>query len=202
MNKYGKSEVTIDTYIRYICINSERAGKLNHNLAFAELMSRLAPEKARDEWYIAGLLNDITEMHIPGTGEHAGIMKALLAKAHINPGVINAIDSYKRASDPKRWNPLITALNFAETHIEDSCYITTAECCMKRKGRKRCNACMYARYIFAQHGYDEKAEDVIRGLKEELGKRDREERREERDGVCKQGRMEERSEKTNAFAAG
>lgn len=145
INKYGKSEITIDTYIRYICIDRDSMKRLNRNLAFAELMSRLAPDKERNEWYIAGILNDISEMRFPGIGKNPAITKAILTKARVNPGVVYAIENFRTLKDPRRWNALIAALNFTDSHIEESGHIlTTDECCSLHTEKKECTECMYA----------------------------------------------------------
>ena len=110
IDKYGKSEMAVDTYIRYICIDRTSMKRLNRNLAFAELMSRLAPPKEHNQWYTAGLLNDIMEKSIPGIGKSPGIIKALLMKAKVSPGTIRAIENYRSMSDPRRWSPMIAAM--------------------------------------------------------------------------------------------
>lgn len=202
IDKYGKSEMAVDTYIRYICIDRTSMKRLNRNLAFAELMSRLAPPKEHNQWYTAGLLNDIMEKSIPGIGKSPGIIKALLMKAKVSPGTIRAIENYRSMSDPRRWSPMIAAMNFAETHVsETGDLLTTAECCEKHSGKKRCNECMYARYFFSQTDMDKKAEAIITELKAELEKRSNEEGREEQNGI-QQRRMEERSQEANAIASG
>lgn len=201
IRKYGRSEITNDTYKRFFCTSPESKNMMEHNLAFAELMSRLAPATEKDEWYIAGLFNDISERNYPHTD-----VKSLMEKARLSPGLIYAVSSFRTMNNPKSWNPLITALNFADTHIDGAEYVTTAECCEKKETHKRCNECMYARHIFSQSGFEEEAEEIIKILqtKAELKKIIIlvTNRKEGTHGIHKQGGMEKRGKKANAFAPG
>ena len=205
INKYGKSEIAMDRYIRSICGNRERMQSLNRNLAFAELMSRLAPSGLKDEWYVAGLLNDITDASLPDIISTPETIKALLSKAGISAETVRAIEHYKKNEDPSLWNPIIAAMNYTDTHLDGSEMLTTEECCSRHGGEKRCNHCMYARYFLKKHGIrnEEKIISDLRNELKESEKRTRQKRRkEERNGIHKQGLMEKSGQKANAFTAG
>ena len=207
INKYGKSEITIDTYIRYICIDRRSMKRLHRNLAFAELMSRLAPPRELNDWYVAGLLNDVYEVNLPGVGSSPGIVKALLTKAQVTTSIVHAIENFRKMKDPRRWTPMIAALNFVDAHVEEGGdVISTSECCRIHGGLKRCNECMYARYFFAQTGMDKRAELIIKELREDflrsgfLGE-DSESTGEEGTNATERS-MEKRSPAANAVATG
>lgn len=203
IDKYGKSEISVDTYIRYICIDRNSMKRLNRNLAFAELMSRLAPSKEMNEWYIAGLLNDVCDMRFPGMSNSPGVIKAILSRANVNRGIVYAIENFRKIKDPRRWTPMIAALNFVDAHIEPGGDIlTTNECCSKYGEKENCNSCMYARYYFSQTGMHTEAEEIILKLKSELEKKDEEgrSRKEEIHGT-EQRRLEKGSQEANAVCA-
>lgn len=204
INKYGRSEISIDTYIRSIWEERKEKRNINRNLAFAELVSRLAPEGKEDEWYIAGLLNDIRDIVIPGITNSPKVMPSILKKAHLDPGLIYDVESFRGTEEPQRWSSLTAAMNFADTHIdEEGNILTTEECCRHASSDKRCNACMYARYALAQTGSDVRAEQEILTLRRELHEREIErKRREDSHADKRQGRMEERGSAANAVFAG
>lgn len=203
--KYGKSEISVDTYIRYICIDREKAESLNRNLGIAELMSRLAPPGYQDEWYAAGLLHDIGSLKLPGRGESPQIIAALMQKAGVNSGLIHAVISYRNINDPRRWTALIAALNFADSHTgAGGNLLTTEECCSEGKTGKRCNECMYARYFFSEKGAGGRAEEVILKIREDLKESTskREKKEEGQDAAKRQRGMEKGSQAADAVHAG
>lgn len=204
IRKYGKSKIAADAYRSSILSKTIGKEATERSLALASLMGQLASKTHTDEWYIAGLLNDIMEIEIPGIGKNPVAMKALMARSHISLSVIYAVENYRKIRNPKMWNPLMTALNFADTHIEGAEYITTEECCKKKSIAKRCNECMYARHIMSHHGQEEAAEIIIMQLQAE--RKDQQtlntDRKEKEHGIRKQGHLEEGSKKANACASG
>lgn len=168
ISKYGKSEITIDIYIRHIApgIGNER---INHNLAVAELMSRLAPEAQSDAWYITGLLHELPSYKLGGEDTRPQIMAALLKKARTPTDITTCIINYGRATDPRRWNSMMTALCFADSHTgDDGVILTTKECCELYSGMRTCNECSYARFNLSCTGQEQAAEAIIEKLMRDL----------------------------------
>lgn len=196
IGKYGKSKMTLDLYMKYVPLIPGAQERLNHGLAVAELMSRLAPEGREDEWYLTGLLHEILEISLPNTGNNRQIILGLLEKAKINRNIIQCIQNAKLIKDPRKWTPLMTALIYADTHADATGDImTTEECCLVHKSNSICEKCMYARYIYSQLGMSDYVEQTAYGLKQAL-KRTQEKytdnpREEEGRGVQKQRRVGE-----------
>lgn len=180
ISQYGRSEMTVDIYLKHLSpfLTEE---SMNHSLAVAELMSRMAPKDARDSWYVTGLLHSLVEDPSIWPDDSATIKAAILKRAKVKPDVATCLCNYRRIADPRRWGSLMTALYFADIHTDLSGHIlTTEECCSINKGCLRCNECRYAKYNLSESGEESAAEQAIRDLAAELDICEEKRRSEER----------------------
>ena len=162
IGQYGKSKLAVDAYKDHISDHIGSGHSLSHSLSVAELLSSIAPDGYIDEWYITGLLHDIYDLELPVTGNKRKIIRVILEKSRISPGIISCIENYTRISDLRKWTPLMAALNYVLAHTDEQGYIhTTSECCMKNIRTDKCNTCMYARFYLSQRGDIDRAEEAI-----------------------------------------
>lgn len=178
MRRNGRSYTTAHIYLNEICsaLGISEAW-YNHNLAVAEIMSRIAPKGQSDVWYNTGLLYRLPEKWDVGyADQNRVVLGSLMRKAGFKPDAVSCVRQYRNYDESYGWNPITAALIFADTHVTEDGEIMTSETCCSLSDRNhpdnknRCTMCMYAKYYLSKSGALENCEKRLAELIKEIEK--------------------------------